>query len=1464
MNKLLLFLSRAVFAMLLFHTQNSFAQTAIGVLDFNASEQDKVITNFDGIHGNAPRTVEAWIKTDANGISYIADWGGMGTGARFTVMVDNGKLKITISGSGKGGTTVINDNQWHHIAVSYDGTTARGYVDGKLDFSKDLLVNTASTYTFRLGCRINSTSNFYHGNMADVRIWNVARSAEEINANKKKDFTVYTPPASLVALFRLNEGVGTTVTNSITKEEVFLGDNALTEIGNPDWVIDPSYSSAVNLDKIVLPIEVFGEEGVTRSEYVFLSDLQADQAKHLWLQVNNVGYENKISVRVNDGNKIYLNHSTVDMHYQEKARGGMTLGGFNTIRFSIPVDNFKKGDNKIAFTFELSDAISSGFRIIRLNLLDENKEKMLDDSYFIDEDPNLWEPLYSSVNDIQEGEYLWRNANLWNHYLPEGRQGFWYGNTLPDRRPIKAKCNSCHTQDGRDLEMFSYSNESIIERAKFHGLTATEGKKIASYIRTLSDKHDNVERSGRPWNPPYQPGPEVAELEPHNWHAGAGLDAVLEKDKDLIEYMFEDGVVTKEGVDDFFDARKMEDRTLTPTAMQFPDWKHWLPLVHPMDAYTLNDYWFTEDLEKNPNKAYPELRAILQSSDYANQLDSTTISDAITDFGWSYRGFHHQSIEGSSPHWRAKEGDAYHSINPEIPKELAKNSLAKLRAVQYFEIFNEFNLQGRAKEIYNPLDQPSERQWLGRVYHVFEVPPHFTSCEIDGNCAHFVGQPEETGAFESTVWYALELIIAGGNGVSGANASMDWQYQHNFIKKSGATSGIHEPLRYFKSLNAMYQIRTWTGELSPNNKYGFRIRQQSLSWVAGMSPSNGLDGYVPGFYLKLLDRIQPGMSKWILDAFIQNFLREVNEPHNDLSAWNRSTYGNDNKLDKEPETPRNSFTFTSPDYGYSHDYYTIIPLFIEMGADCDLIDELIDWCQRAWPSWNWSALKVNQKPTISLKIDHNYNVAQQVTATLSNEGTTPSIQWFVNHNAINNNENELFLPSDYFSEGDSITLVLQSSNTCLNAENNSVEETIVIPQRELTVTLNGNTIQHQESTPAYLLDSLYITNELVLHPYLWLDAMQIKPNYSPLENEVINEWYDKSGNEFHGTETDINYQPIYKSNGYNGLPAVVFGENSSDRLELLNSEEDDMLEEDWTIIIVGKSENLDTNNDILGNRGGSGSEGFMIRFNKSGKLFLETGGNNKYFGNKFSFGTKYILQISKKGNELELYVNGKIEGTQTIPDDLIFGKGKPVYIGQSSDKNYGQTRYHKGPIAEVMLFDRTVTELETELIHGYLAHKWRLTENLPLSHPYKNRSPLSFIVTSPSGTKEIDFVHSYQKVISSDDFGKFEIHDNINPFEFELVDNSNSRKATVSSLFNEQVLEDIKVYPNPTNAQFKIVLEEGKPQQIDVFDIHGQHQLYLTPTNGSFTLPDHLPNGIYFVIFSANTKRYILKVIKSL
>src|SRR4030095_10106245 len=150
------------------------------------------------------------------------------------------------------------------------------------------------------------------------------------------------------------------------------------------------------------------------------------------------------------------------------------------------------------------------------------------------------------------GQELWENAQL-------------KASTLPNSPQIRAHCADCHAYDGRDLKYFGFSNGSIIARSRFHGLSDLQGQQIASYIRSLA-----VTSPGRPWNPPYQPGPGLDAQPVANWAAGAGVSSVLDHDSATLPYIFGTSI----GHDVFRPDGNLNPREI-PISLQLPDWSHW-------------------------------------------------------------------------------------------------------------------------------------------------------------------------------------------------------------------------------------------------------------------------------------------------------------------------------------------------------------------------------------------------------------------------------------------------------------------------------------------------------------------------------------------------------------------------------------------------------------------------------------------------------------------------------------------------------------------------------------------------------------------------------------------------------------------------------------------------------------------------------------------------------------------------
>jgi len=114
------------------------------------------------------------------------------------------------------GTTPIEDNGWHHGAVTYDGTTWRLYLDGRLDgeSSPGATPRYDSIQHFSIGTAMNSAGTpegRLDGVIDEVRVWNYARTQEQILASVNAEVETGT---GLLGRWGMNEGGGMTVYDS--------------------------------------------------------------------------------------------------------------------------------------------------------------------------------------------------------------------------------------------------------------------------------------------------------------------------------------------------------------------------------------------------------------------------------------------------------------------------------------------------------------------------------------------------------------------------------------------------------------------------------------------------------------------------------------------------------------------------------------------------------------------------------------------------------------------------------------------------------------------------------------------------------------------------------------------------------------------------------------------------------------------------------------------------------------------------------------------------------------------------------------------------------------------------------------------------------------------------------------------------------------------------------------------------
>lgn len=156
-------------------------------------------------------TIEAWVSvTDANGGSGCSSIVGKNYQHAWWVGLCGTTLRSYLAGSSSlrdGGT--LNSN-WNHIAVVYDGTNRYHYINGEI---VGTFAQTGALPLSSDAMRIASDAAWDHhpqGAIDEVRIWNVARTTEEIRSTINVPISAATP--GLVAVWSLdgnpNDAVG--------------------------------------------------------------------------------------------------------------------------------------------------------------------------------------------------------------------------------------------------------------------------------------------------------------------------------------------------------------------------------------------------------------------------------------------------------------------------------------------------------------------------------------------------------------------------------------------------------------------------------------------------------------------------------------------------------------------------------------------------------------------------------------------------------------------------------------------------------------------------------------------------------------------------------------------------------------------------------------------------------------------------------------------------------------------------------------------------------------------------------------------------------------------------------------------------------------------------------------------------------------------------------------------------------
>lgn len=225
-------------------------------LEEGLSQRLKTTSNEVGLPtGGTDRSYEAWVKIEAPAgvLESVVTYGAPSTRAKWGwVTSTNNKQTVETHGqdASNESITALRVGEWEHIAITYDGTTIRYYLNGQPDGTATfaLAISTQADTIVKIGANMDD-DNFWDGLIDDVRIWDDIRTAQEISDNYNCSLDGNEP--GLVAYWKFDGDPGLL--------DETTNDNDLTEFNNPDFLTsDLPFTASCTVAVTPPPVESDG------------------------------------------------------------------------------------------------------------------------------------------------------------------------------------------------------------------------------------------------------------------------------------------------------------------------------------------------------------------------------------------------------------------------------------------------------------------------------------------------------------------------------------------------------------------------------------------------------------------------------------------------------------------------------------------------------------------------------------------------------------------------------------------------------------------------------------------------------------------------------------------------------------------------------------------------------------------------------------------------------------------------------------------------------------------------------------------------------------------------------------------------------------------------------------------------------------------------------------------------------
>jgi len=220
----------------------------------------------------------------------------------------------------------------------------------------------------------------------------------------------------------------------------------------------------------------------------------------------------------------------------------------------------------------------------------------------------------------------------------------------------------------------------------------------------------------------------------------------------------------------------------------------------------------------------------------------------------------------------------------------------------------------------------------------------------------------------------------------------------------------------------------------------------------------------------------------------------------------------------------------------------------------------------------------------------------------------------------------------------------------------------------------------------------------------WLDA---DAPSTITQSTGVSQWNDKSGSNNNVVQATGSRQPSYVQNILNGKPVVRFTAASSQTMTTSTNFASPVS----VIYVARQTGNYArilsglTNNWLLGFWGGCHQQAYH-----EGWLTSSCGSGPP------GSDTNWYIQSTVETGALSTYFEN---GTQIVSNaNGVVGPNGLSLVG-----HLGSSEFSNADIAEVVIYNRALSDAERQKVEGYLAQKWGLQSNLPATATYKNTAP---------------------------------------------------------------------------------------------------------------------------------------------